>query len=92
MGLNMFPSKYLTKEDWFNTDDNHAIYFYSLAAEWTKYLIDSYGLEKYVTFYKNISRESSDMDVLHAYIDSFGLAVDEIERGFMDKITLRVGA
>ncbi|MDQ5957168.1 MAG: hypothetical protein QG614_143 [Patescibacteria group bacterium] len=79
----MYPSKYLTKEDWFNTDDNYAIYFYSLVAEWTRYLLDNFGLEKYKEFYSDPTRDTTREEMCRAYIKYFGKSVNELEEGYL---------
>ncbi len=81
--LNMYPSKYLTKEDWFNTDDDYAIYFYSLVAEWTKYLLDNFGLEKYKEFYTNLNRDTISEEMSGAYIKYFGRSINDLEVEFL---------
>lgn len=82
-GLNMYPSKYLTKDDWFNTDDNYAIYFYSLVAEWTRFLIDNYGIDTYKEFYKSLNRNTTAEEMKSAYVKYFGEVVEEMEERFL---------
>lgn len=71
LGLDMNPSHYLTSLDWFNTPDEHAIKFYSLAASWTKFLIDSYGMDTYIDFYKSVKRSHSSDQVTDLYLEVF---------------------
>lgn len=86
LGLDMNPAHYLTPEDWFNTPDEHAIVFYSLAASWTRFLIDTYGLQTYLAFYKQVPRTDKQSDVEDAYLHVFGKPLQELTTEFNDSV------
>lgn len=82
MGLEMNPSHYLLPEDWFNTPDEHAIIFYSLAASWTRYLIDTYGLAAYLLYYSQVKRSQTRTEVADLYRQIFSANLDELTAAF----------
>lgn len=71
LGLDLNPAHYLTSQNWFDTPDEYAIIFYSLAAAWTKYLIDTYGLDTYLLFYTQVKRSQSGEEVTAFYVQVF---------------------
>lgn len=82
LALDMDPAHYLTSADWFATPDKQAIIFYSLAAVWTGYLIDRYGLESYLSFYKQVKRSQSSDEVRLLYTTVFGASLEELSAEF----------
>ncbi|MBP9842514.1 MAG: hypothetical protein KBC62_00760 [Candidatus Pacebacteria bacterium] len=82
LGLDLNPAHYLTPQNWFNTPDEHAIIFYSLAAAWTKYLIDTYGLDTYLSFYLQVKRSYTGEEVTALYAQIFETTLDELVTGF----------
>lgn len=84
LGLDMDPSHYLTPADWLNTPDEHAIIFYSLAASWTKYLIDTFGLDAYLSFYRQIKRSQDREEVRPVYVSVFGKEIEELAVDFKE--------
>ncbi len=86
IGLDMNPAHYLTPQDWFDTPDEHAIIFYSLAASWTAHLIKSYGLEKYLSFYSTIKRSMTKEEVAATYESVFGQSLEVLSEEYMRDI------
>ncbi len=82
LGLDMNPAHYLTPDDWLNTPDEYAIIFYSLAALWTKYLIDTFGLNTYLSFYRQIKRSQDREEGRSLYLQVFGKNLDELSANF----------
>lgn len=82
LGLDMNPAHYLTPEDWFNTPDEHAIIFYSLAGAWTAYLIETHGLDTHLSFYRKVKRSQSKGEVGSLYSSEFGKALAELAAEF----------
>ncbi len=82
LGLDLNPAHYLTPQHWFETPDEHAIIFYSLAAAWTKYLIDTFSLKTYLSFYIQVKRSHTEAEVIALYAQVFEISLDELVAGF----------
>ncbi len=87
LGLDMNPEHYLTKDDWFNTPDEHAIIFYSLAASWTAFLIEKYSLDTYLTFYKDLDREMSREEVSSVYLTVFEVELKSLSEEYLSNFS-----
>jgi hypothetical protein len=86
LGLDMNPAHYLTPQDWFDTSDEHAIIFYSLAASWTAYLIEIFGPEKYLAFYATVKRSMAHEEVTNVYESIFDIPLETLSERFMTQI------
>lgn len=86
LGLDLLPSKQLSSEDWLNADDNHIIYYYALAGSWSQYLIESYGLNVYVDFYKNTQRDMPSDEIRIKYQECFKKSLDVMEQEFLSTL------
>lgn len=79
----MYPSHQLSKEDWYNTPDDKAIYYYSLAGAWVNFLITKFSLESLVLLYKNTARNMSKDEIKAQYKKVYGKTVEELEKLFL---------
>lgn len=70
-------------EAWSETDDNYAIYFYSLAGAWSAYLIEMFGKERYKNFYQRSTRDYTKEQNIELFIQIFREDVSKIEADFV---------
>ncbi|MDP2703953.1 MAG: hypothetical protein Q8P01_02055 [bacterium] len=64
---------------WSASADEHAIYFYSLAGAFTKFLIKKFGKEKFRELYQNTNREKSAKENAVVFAGVYGAEVEEVE-------------
>ena len=76
---------FFVQQTWMDTDDNLAIYFYSLAASFTNFLINKFGFGKYLDFYKRIKRENKLKNNVEIFEKIFCVSMDSIEDEFITK-------
>lgn len=81
-GYQLNPSKILTENDWLNTPQDGAIYFYALAGEWAKYLIETFGLEVFKKLYRESNREETAETMLEKYQKHTGRSIEKLEEDF----------
>lgn len=81
---NIYPPliEFMRHEQWLETDDNKAIYFYSLAGAFTSFLIKSYGRELLEHFYRKSSREKDKEENSDLFQQIYNLSITEAEREF----------
>lgn len=77
---------FFVQQTWMDTDDNLAVYFYSLAASFTNFLIKKFGFDKYLDFYKKIKRENELKDNIEMFEKIFCVSIGDIENQFVNKI------
>ena len=63
---------------WLELDDEYARHYYAWAALVTQYLIDKFGKESYVAFYKKLNREHTQDQNLQIFRDVFGIEPDDL--------------
>jgi hypothetical protein len=64
--------------DWIDTDDRYARQYYSLAALFTKSLLDQYGKEKCLKLYSNLKRDNSPPENEKCYVEILGTSSKEL--------------
>jgi|SRR3989344_3724232 len=74
--------RFFLHQTWLDTDDNLAIYFYSLAASFSKFLIENYGLDKYIKVYKKLKRQNTELKNLNIFRKNYSLDIDKMEKSF----------
>lgn len=84
-GYELNPSKILTEKDWLNSPQDGAIYFYALAGEWVKYLVETFGLEVFKKLYIECTREETADTMREKYKKFTGLSIVELEKNFLFK-------
>lgn len=84
-GYELSPSKILTEKDWLDTPQSGAIYFYALAGEWVKYLVETLGLEAFKKLYMECTREETADTMREKYQGYTGKSVQELEKDFLEK-------
>lgn len=85
-GYDMYPSHQLSKEDWYNTPDDKAIYFYSLAGAWVNFLITEFSLVSFILFYKSTTRDMTKDELRDKYKKVYGKTIEELEKLFLARI------
>jgi hypothetical protein len=80
------PAILLTSEDWENTPQDGAMYYYCLAGAWVSYLISTYGLDQFKKLYTECSRQETSETMRKKYKENFGKNVGDLEREFFHKI------
>ncbi len=85
-GINLYPSTQLSDEDWLNTSDDGAIYYYALAGSWATFLIEQYGLECFKNLYTNTHNTMSRSMIESAYMKYYGVSLENLERQYFQKI------
>lgn len=81
-GYQLNPLKILTEKDWLDTPQEGAIYFYSLAGEWARYLVGTFGLEVFKKLYTESTREETTETMIEKYQKYLGKSVEELEKDF----------
>lgn len=78
-GYELSPAQQLTEKDWLNTDQELAIYYYSLAGSWVSFLVERYSLSTLIEFYKNTDRSMSSEEIQQQYMKYFAQDVSQLE-------------
>ncbi|HAT68565.1 MAG: hypothetical protein A2481_02480 [Candidatus Yonathbacteria bacterium RIFOXYC2_FULL_47_9] len=87
-GYELSPSKILTEKDWLDTPQDGAVYFYALAGEWIKYLIETFGLEVFKKLYTECTREETAETIRKKYQKHTGKSIEELEEDFSQKLAI----
>lgn len=81
-GYELSPSKILTEKDWLDTPQDGAIYFYALVGEWTRYLIETFGLKLFEKLYRECTRKETAETMREKYQKYTGKNAEELEKDF----------
>lgn len=82
-GYDLSPAKLLTEKDWLSTPQDGAVYYYALAGEWVKYIINTMGLENFKELYMECNREETAESMREKYKKFTGKSVEGIEEWFL---------
>jgi hypothetical protein len=81
------PLEYFMRHDaWLETDDTHAIYFYSLAGVFVAFLITRFGKEKFEVMYRQVSRKNTQEENVAVCELVFGMNFQSLEGAFKDSL------
>lgn len=85
---NIYPplESFMRHEQWLETPDEQAIYFYSLAGALTTFLIETYGRDTYERLYRGLDRKASAQKNIDHFEKVFGQTFIAIEREFRERI------
>ena len=81
---NIYPNieEFLIHKSWLKTDDKKAIFFYSLAGAFVKFLIAKNGKKKFLEFYKKSSRKNTLKTNKSIFYAVFGKEIAKTEQQF----------
>ncbi len=85
-GYELKPSLQLSSQAWYDTPDDLAIYYYSLAGSWVTFLIDTFGLKTFELFYRNTNRDMSEEAIKDAYTQFFNTDIHELEQRYFTQL------
>lgn len=80
------PELLTCHQAWLDTDDAHARQYYSLAALFTEFLIETYGKKKYFDLYACLKRKSSQSENEICYLKIFNISSQDLFDTFLQKI------
>lgn len=85
-GIDLSPTSQLSTEDWLNTADKDAIYYYALAGSWANYLINEFGLPKFKALYQNTDRQMPAGKIRQKYVQHIGREITDLENAFLKSV------
>ena len=80
LGLNLSPVNLLDYKSWLETPDKYAVYYYSLVATFTDFLITKYGKEKFKKAYATINRDATARENKEKLEVIYELSMDTLEK------------
>lgn len=86
MGLFPVIGDLMEHDAWLRTDDRQAIYYYSLAGEFVRYLITIYGLPKFKSLYSLITRSMSGGDNSNVFLRLTGTSISKCGDDFIKSV------
>jgi len=80
------PGLLIDHQAWLDTEDEYARQYYSLAAFFTGFLIETYGKEKYFNLYASLKRENSTSESEDCYTKVFNISSQSLLNACLQKI------
>jgi len=82
VGILLTPSTQLSDEDWLNTPDENAVYYYALAGSWTYFIIEKCGIDAFKNLYIHTNSTQSREEIISAYNTYLGKPLNELEEEY----------
>lgn len=79
------PDLPTSHQAWLDTDDAYARQYYSLAALFTDFLIQTYGKEKYFSLYSGLKRGNSPSENESRYVEIFDVSSQNLFDDYLQK-------
>lgn len=75
-------SQFMEHKAWTDTDDEHAIYFYSLAGSFITFLVVTWGKKNFEKLYRETDRSNSGEKNSEIFFGVYKKSIEEVEREF----------